>query len=269
MKFIFPAEFSYTDWNIKTLISSLLFVPTENPAGLGPFPPLIVGWTLNIEIFFYVLLALCFSFGRRFRFVTCCIVLMLVPIVWQRDWFYGAVLGTRKLYEFVLGIVLGWSYLNVETFKKYIPRISCLVEKNSTLIASMILAPSLSFLYLDLDGMRLLSAFGIVTAGLLFEPVIPRTGSITKLLVRFGETSYSTYLFHYIVMGVMLHFLGRPQNGLAEFFEWVVLVTLVMIASHLGFNLVESNATLVRWRKNVIERTNVLFQGRLHGKVEA
>ena len=71
LKAIFPVEFSYTDWTWSTLLWSASFVPVQNPAGFGPYPPLVVGWTLNIEAFFYVLVAACFVFGRRYRFVAC------------------------------------------------------------------------------------------------------------------------------------------------------------------------------------------------------
>ena len=59
---IFIDEFSSTSWNYKSLGLSLMFIPNENPSGLGWYPLLTVGWTLNFEIFFYCCLGACIFF---------------------------------------------------------------------------------------------------------------------------------------------------------------------------------------------------------------
>jgi exopolysaccharide production protein ExoZ len=57
--YCFPKEFAYTDYNLTTLLGSLFFIPTENPSGIGVFPLYTLGWTLNFEMFFYAVLAIC------------------------------------------------------------------------------------------------------------------------------------------------------------------------------------------------------------------
>ena len=47
------------------LLLSLLFIPAENPGGYGLYPTLNVGWTLNYEMFFYLLFSLVFLVRQR------------------------------------------------------------------------------------------------------------------------------------------------------------------------------------------------------------
>lgn len=254
LKFIYPVEFSYTDWNIKTLVSSLLFIPVENPAGLGPFPLLIVGWTLNIEIFFYLLVTACFCLGKRYRFIACSLFLIMIPFFWDREWFYGSVLGTRKLCEFVLGIIISYTYIKITSLKEEIlnTKIGLFISQNLASLGVITLVPAVSFLFLDRDGMRLLSAGLIVSGTLFFERYLSQNNLISKGLSKLGEMSYSTYLIHYIVIGVLIHYAGVPQNGLEEFFEWIVLISFIVVLSHLGFKYVECNRTLGQLRKSVL-----------------
>jgi exopolysaccharide production protein ExoZ len=238
----FPEEFDYTGWTWRTLAASLAFVPVENPTGLGPFPPLVVGWTLNIEMFFYALLALCFVFGRR-RFLVCAGVLLLAPVLWHRDWNYGAVLGTRKLYEFVLGIGLGWVYVSPPSLWRRLTA-SWRVEAPWVGLALLVFAGGL--LYLDRDGARLLAAGAVVSAGLCLEPWLSRESRVVKAFVRLGEVSYSTYLWHYLVVSILIHYLGRPTSLVHEVVEWLALVLVVNGVSRLSYVWIERSAGIAR-----------------------
>ena len=53
--------------NWQTFMLSLFFIPTENPGGYGLYPTLNVGWTLNYEMFFYLLFSTVFLFKQRHR----------------------------------------------------------------------------------------------------------------------------------------------------------------------------------------------------------
>jgi exopolysaccharide production protein ExoZ len=258
LKYIYPIEFSYTDWSWETLLSSAAFIPSENPAGSGPFPPLVVGWTLNIEVFFYVLLATCFVFGKRYRFLACGLALMAAPVVWNREWFYGSVLGTRKLYEFVLGILIGAVYVNVHRIRAVLPpmlsSVGASLEKDIHLIGLSLLAPAGVCFLLDRDGMRLLAAGLIVAAVLCLESVLFKADNrLIRLLVRLGEMSYSTYLVHFSVIGAVIHHIGVPRDGVHEILAWLTIGCVVMLGSYLGYTFIESNRRLAMLRNSTID----------------
>jgi exopolysaccharide production protein ExoZ len=239
-KFLFPEAFAYSDWSLGSLLSSMFFVPVNNPAGIGPFPPLVVGWTLNVEMFFYALLCVCFIFGR-FKFVACCIALVILPYVYDREWFYGSILGTRKLYEFMFGIVIGTLYEKLPSVRQYLLR--------QPAFGVSLIPPAFALLYLDRDGMRLLSAGLFVIAFLLLEDFL--NSYCTKLVnvfVKLGEYSYSTYLFHMIIIGMVIGVFGLPSGGtdLKTIFEWVLVIFLTFSMSVFGFKVVEMSPLVKR-----------------------
>jgi len=50
--------------SIPHVVASYLFVPWENPYGRF-YPILILGWTLNFEMFFYAMFAIALRYPRR------------------------------------------------------------------------------------------------------------------------------------------------------------------------------------------------------------
>ena len=75
---IVPYLFENTTANFEHLFKSLFFIPFDKN-GLGYFPILYVGWTLNYEMFFYLLFAIALIFHSEFRgiitsiFILCAI----------------------------------------------------------------------------------------------------------------------------------------------------------------------------------------------------
>ena len=81
------------------------------------YPTLTVGWTLNMEVFFYLVLTLALAVHRRRAFALCAAVLCILPLVWRKDWPYASVLSSRKLYEFVLGMGIAHAYTAVPALR--------------------------------------------------------------------------------------------------------------------------------------------------------
>lgn len=121
LSWVYVKEFSYTGWNLNTLVSSLFFIPTKNPSGeIGYYPLLTVGWTLNLEMFFYAWLSLCILIFGRFQFLVCAIALIAFPLIWDKHWIYAPVLSNKLLYEFVYGLVLGYGFQSLQSAKLYL-----------------------------------------------------------------------------------------------------------------------------------------------------
>lgn len=245
-KFLFPQAFAYSDWSLGSLLSSMFFIPVNNPSGIGPFPPLVVGWTLNVEMFFYALLYVCFLFGR-FKFIVCCLTLMVLPYVYDREWFYGSIFGTRKLYEFVFGIVIGYSYAKLPSVRQWLLR-------NPAFGASL-LPPAFALLYLDRDGMRLLSSGMFVVSFLLLEDFLNMyCSTLVKFFVRLGELSYSTYLFHMIIIGMVIGMFGAPSGGIdfRTILEWLLVVFLTLSMSVFGFKVIEMSPLVKKMKVSLL-----------------
>lgn len=81
------------------LLTSMLFIPTTEPPFLG------VGWTLNIEIFFYVVFWLALKVSRRFAPLIACVTLIVFKLPPLRDiGAWGALYGHGYTWGFIFGV---------------------------------------------------------------------------------------------------------------------------------------------------------------------
>lgn len=236
LSWVYVEEFSYTGWNLNTLIASLFFIITKNPSG-GYFPLLTVGWTLSFEMFFYAWLSLCvFVFGK-FRFWACSITLIALPLVWDKHWAYGG--STKLLYEFVFGMMLGYVYLKLKNVRPYL------------LYVLGIALLSFTALWYQMDindvegGMfglkRSLLACLLISSALCFESALSKIRiNAFRLLIYLGDISYSTYLVHPLVLGVFLHYIWRPSSAYGELFLLFITALTIMAISHLSYQHIET-----------------------------
>ena len=73
---LFPSMFEQTQADLSYLIRSLLFLPFD--MGGGTLQPLLrIGWTVNCEIFFYLLFALALRLSHKYRGLICSLLLVL------------------------------------------------------------------------------------------------------------------------------------------------------------------------------------------------
>lgn len=104
---LFPGMFQQTKADPVFLIKSMLFLPFD--IGAGALQPLMrIGWTVNCEIFFYLLFLLSMRISHRFRGVICSLFLLamvaaahLAPAPCAFLAFYG----NPVMLEFIFGMV--------------------------------------------------------------------------------------------------------------------------------------------------------------------
>lgn len=243
----------------KVLILSLFFIPYINSEGI-PHPILGVGWTLNYEMFFYFILALSVLFIDKVRilFITSTILIFLIAFNSSSksevsDIGY-TLLATHYLLFFLLGMGLA------KFSDKFVTNLS---PHNSIILIS--LATSLIFLTLFLLNtlelnptkiilIELVSAFLIVLITVLpTRPLTKSLGStIQQLLVKAGDASYSTYLFHGFIMGVS----GRIVYHITFLHNPYLFASLMLIVCTTGgyfvYRLIESPIIITlnsQWKK--------------------
>jgi exopolysaccharide production protein ExoZ len=234
---IYRDFFSWTNWSADSLVLSLLFIPNNNPSGIGTYPFLTVGWTLNIEIFFYLVLGLCLVLRKPWRFLICGAFLMLTPYVWQQDWVYGDILANRLLKEFVFGLFIGYAYLGWPRVRDWI--------QNYPAISLLFIVASIAILYMDLRGARAFGASGLLLAGLCLERVVARDQTwISRLFAHIGDVSYSTYLFHPIIIPIVFGYYGLPGHIAGELVLLCICIAFVYGASLLSYAFVERSTKI-------------------------
>lgn len=239
------------DWDISSLALSLLFIPHQNPSGIGIFPLLTVGWTLNYEMFFYVWLSLMLLLFPRAWFVACTISMLALPLLWNRDWPYASIVGSGLLYEFVFGMFVSSFYLKTRTFEKWKGLLAGIVFVLTGIGIywanahgwSMLNLANTTFLWRLGNMTPHLSAVAFVCAALAFEHHISRLRAL-RLLRHLGDMSYSTYLVHPICLLITVYLFGKPQSLFQELLVIGAYTTMTLTLSHLSYRWIETGPVM-------------------------
>lgn len=184
--------------SIETVIASYLFWPFIGLDGTS-LPVLGVGWTLNLEMFFYALFALAIG-ARRDIAVVCVTVALLIavaiaPVLGE---FFPplAFWGQPIVLEFAAGIGLGVAY---ERGWRIPAPLALLI----ILVAVIALTAQIGT---DMGGPRLICA-GLPSLLLVGGVVLAKTKSHglrpPRSLVFLGDASYSLYLVHPMVTAMI------------------------------------------------------------------
>lgn len=177
----------------ELFVKSLLFLPAPHPTGIGLFPIITVGWTLNFEMVFYVIVAAAlFARGpQRWLWIACGIVvlqLLLVPLGLVNPCYRDSV-----LYEFLMGIVAA------NLWRAGALRGPSWLFAGLAILAIVCLALSHAVSYSPVRGLEWgAPAFLLVCAFLGLERYFKRA----TLFIHLGDHSYSVYLIHTTVLSV-------------------------------------------------------------------
>lgn len=178
---------------------------------LDEFPILKVGWTLDLEMFFYVVMAIGIALSRNFFFPVS--VLLLAAA-------YS--FGETLFLEFYMGMLFALMYPKIKT------RLSV-----SSSVVLLIFSVFLIFMgHAAKEELDRVVSFGVPAAALVWC-ALNATSVPEGYFTRLGDVSYSLYLTHPIVIAAFIHFLGKlsefmPVNSInAE--TAVVLCSLLCV----------------------------------------
>lgn len=197
---IIPHLLQSTQFNTAHLLASLFFVPWANPAtvpGASMYlsPVIVPGWTLNMEMMFYLLFSLCLPLSKGWRVAGTSILITALYIVGIQGAESGSNLafyGQTVIFEFLMGVLLA-AY--------FIPLL-----KLSVPLAWVLLALSLiSLVCVEVIGPDVTRAikFGVPALFAIAAAInLERLSAIPSFpaLVKLGDASYSIYLSHIFVL---------------------------------------------------------------------
>jgi exopolysaccharide production protein ExoZ len=245
--FALPLAFSYTSFSMETLLASLMFLPSQNLSGIGMFPVLTVGWTLNFEMFFYASIVVCMAATKRhfFKLLTC--IFLVLPFVFQKSWYYSSVASAFLLYEFLAGMALAalWTHTAWRN----------MVGKYH--LAALVVAIGLIFVSADLPltpHVKSAAAIVIVMFALLCERYLRENAPLTRFFVELGDESYSTYLAHAIIITVAVHFTGKNRGTLDQCLILFGICLAVLAISKLSYRWIEKNTWIEKLHQGAILR---------------
>lgn len=185
-----------TEFDLWNVISSYLFYPTERPGGRIA-PVLSLGWTLNYEMFFYVLFGIALLLPKKIGTISLLVALVLIVLAGNifsprdaalRFWSDSIIL------EFGFGVVLGIIYPILKQNQGKPASILLIILGFSLLIL-------LSSFELPRFIMGGIPALLLVTGGLMLPSNIQeKTPNFVLLL---GSSSYALYLCHRFILRLL------------------------------------------------------------------
>lgn len=227
-----------TGWHALT---SFLFVPSLSWTGITA-PVLGVGWTLNYEMWFYVVFAVAMYVTRyRLLAVGAFLILMsMLRLLPGEGVAYGFYTNPLVL-EFVFGCCVGTWYASGRT----VPVGAALVLLLATAAADVAFAPTLTdtnrFLVFGLP------ALAVVAVGLSVENRMRWSG----WLERIGDSSYSLYLTHLLSMPVVVRILQAvdTQHRMPGDLVGVMVVVVSVVIGLASYRWIERPASraAARW----------------------
>jgi exopolysaccharide production protein ExoZ len=191
------------------VFGSLAFLPHTSPSDGQIWPVLVQGWTLNYEIFFYVLFALTLTIqtGRRLPILTCLFTsLVAIGLLFQPQ---DALLKTYTsplLLEFLLGCGIGKLWLEGRMPPPAIATALILVAVAGFAFVGITYTGFNAFVLGPAAGALLIGVLALEKNGLI--PHFPTANYL-------GDASYSIYLWHTMAISVVAKLgalLGWPPS---------------------------------------------------------
>jgi peptidoglycan/LPS O-acetylase OafA/YrhL len=245
---LFPGMFEQTQGKLIYLVKSLLFIPFD--MGGGVLQPIYrIGWTVNCEMFFYLLFGIAMHISYRFRSLICTGFLLslvilagLLPIAWAPLIFYG----DPVMLEFSLGIGL---YYVLKWLDK---RITWKSISYFSLLGAMGI---LCLLFVTKERINILGFGRLIYWGIpaAFIVILFFLGGLflkmPKPLVKLGDMSYSVYLVHYFP----IMFLDRKVFDFSSLNRTSILGSILAMGIVLVLSWLFSR-TVEQWSKHLARR---------------
>jgi exopolysaccharide production protein ExoZ len=174
---------SQFDWG--RAISSYFFIPYRSSEGIEPL--LIVGWTLNFEMFFYAIFTLALRLRANIYIFVAAILfpLAIASVFRQPDWPGASFYLNPIVLEFFFGMLIAkW----VLSGKRMHPAIA----------AFMLVGGLVWLLFLPIPKPYILSVNGFAASAAIWGTAAlePRLKWLPKWTLYLGDISYVLYLFH-------------------------------------------------------------------------
>lgn len=195
---LFPAHVAHKDIDWAHVLASYVFLPWENAYGKF-YPVLILGWTLNFEMFFYGLMALSLALPRRWGLTWLVGILAVLGLGGAISVDWPTALSPMKFWwnpivlEFLMGVGVAW--LRIQGFR--------LTGGQAAWLTVLALGWMVCSHQVGLTGTHWLARpwwMGLPAAALVLAAVcLPERGrppAWKRWLSRGGDWSFAIYLSH-------------------------------------------------------------------------
>ncbi|EMN5850635.1 acyltransferase [Enterobacter hormaechei] len=252
-------------------IKSLMFIPIggvdDGGNSLGPIyggATIGQGWTLNYEMYFYMIAALSFVFGARkwFATITFIIMVVLIPLVlfgipdqylrygFSMDSAYLSMVTHPIIFEFIAGAALGLLYPLLSD------RLNIFSLILSILGVAIFICNAITHYW---PGHGVLG-YGFTSFLLVLSVIqLERAGYVIKsrILLYLGGVSYSVYLLHMNIKNIFIKVFKHSGVDMSEYGLLLLFFSILttMIIAHYTHKYIEVNFTKYLKNKWVLFKT--------------
>lgn len=182
------------------LVTSLLFIPDIHPYKDGNIWPLLVpGWSLNFEMYFYLIFGACLILARRTRLWALSGFFVMSVLAGQLLLFANPMAATYSspiVLEFLMGAVIGQLVIKGKT-------VPMPVAVAFTVLAVAVFAANA---YSEPDPVDRLFLWGVPSFLLVYAFVSMEKNGWrfeNRIMLALGDSSYSLYLSHMFTLGAI------------------------------------------------------------------
>lgn len=250
-----PSLLKSTQNDVGELVLSLLYIPFFKSDG-NIYPTFFLGWSLNYEMFFYVVFAIAMSFGHQARILLTAIIISLLVVI---GYLLPSVIEggaaifsyTRSIMgDFVLGMLIA----------RFSPLLGKTAANRTGLFVAILIIGAAGIIFTrQIFGVAAADVkvinpttdtffrYGIFSAMIVAAAVaLESTGRkvTNRLLLAVGDASYSLYLVHFLVASFAIVIANKLQlSDLMRALLCVPTVILAVIAAYACLVLVERPMT--------------------------
>jgi peptidoglycan/LPS O-acetylase OafA/YrhL len=247
--FLFSQHVAHNQLSVEQALASYLFIPTRNAYG-DMYPALILGWTLNFEMFFYVIFAATLRFprGRGLAMIFLAIgAVGTVGLIAPPTQAPMAFWCNPIVFEFLFGIALAHLHASGFRWGRAVGMGVGALAVTLLYFGAQQSEPSpfwpARFVFMGLP------ALGVCAAAALMREAASE-GRVQRLLVLAGDASFALYLSHPFSLVALV--LIWPHIGSTSPWLFVAGAFLTCVAVSIAFHLgLEKPVTdsLNRWIK--------------------
>lgn len=224
--------------NIIYFTKSVLFIPTSDSHPLFHAPIVSLGWTLNFEVYFYIVFGISLLFNKyKTVFLAAWMSLTLIAIPemfsgfsWAASkkhdypWVYLNLAANPIIFEFLAGVLIAKLYLK-----------EGIVFPNITLAKASVATTFGLVIWLNYSGY---SSYGPMSWGapiMLFVACLAIASKSIEIkvpasLVWLGKISFSLYLTHYLTRATLDYAILRSAyRGIMHGWGYVIFTSIVAV----------------------------------------
>jgi peptidoglycan/LPS O-acetylase OafA/YrhL len=227
-----PLAFNTLSPDPSEYIRSILFIPYYNSKTHVIQPEIGQGWTLNYEMFFYLIFGLSLFFRRSIRLPLCAAVFAILALVGLVVSNAGPAITTYTdsiALEFIFGMVIAYCMMeSVRAFRRLVVSLVCATVTIGVVYWFLSYA-GVSDVHVPRFALAGIPSAAIIAAALWIE----RAGRLPEipLLVLIGDASYSLYLSHGFVLGALRRI-------------WERIFDINLFVTHAGFMAIGTAAAI-------------------------